>query len=83
MITHVEEGRDPQTPIQSPTLTTLFEGHSTILTKIEITGYGSANIQTATDPKVVAALQEHALEVNDLAERSMEAVHEQMMKQHH
>jgi len=31
----------------------------------------------------VAALQEHALEVSNLAERGMEAVHEQMMKQHH
>ena len=54
-----------------------------IVTKNEITDYGIAIIQTATDPKVVAALQEYALEVSDLAERSMEAVHEQMIKQHH
>ena len=83
MITRVKEGRDPQIPIQSPTLTTLFEGRNTIVTKIEITNYGIATIQTATDPKVVTALQKHALEVSDLAGRSVEAVHEQMMKQHH
>jgi hypothetical protein len=83
MITRVEEGRDLPIPIQTPTLTTLFEGRDTIVTEIEITDYGIAIIQTAIDPKVVAALQEHALEVSDSAERSMEAVHEQMMKQHH
>jgi hypothetical protein len=83
MITSVEQGENPQIPIQSPTLKTLFEGRDTIVTEIEITDYGIAIIQTSTDPKVVAALQEHALEVSDLAERSMEAVHEQMTKQHH
>ena len=83
MITRVEQGKNPQIPIQSLTLKTLFEGRNTIVTEIEITDYGIAIIQTATDTKVVAALQEHALEVSDLAERSMEAVHEQMTKQHH
>ena len=83
MITRVEQGKNPQIPIQSLTLKTLFEGRNTIVTEIEITDYGIAIIQTSTDPKVVAALQEHALEVSDLAERSMEAVHEQMTKQHH
>ena len=83
MITRVEQGKNPQIPIQSLTLKTLFEGRNTIVTEIEITDYGIAIIQTSTDPKVVAALQEHALEVSNLAERGMEAVHEQMMKQHH
>ena len=83
MITRVEQGKNPQIPIQSLTLKTIFEGRDTIVTEIEITDYGIAIIQTSTDPKVVAALQEHALEVSDLAERSMEAVHEQMTKQHH
>ena len=83
MITRVEQGKNPQIPIQSLTLKTLFEGRNTIVTEIEITDYGIAIIQTSTDPKVVAALQEHALEVSDLAERGMEAVHERMMKQHH
>ena len=83
MITRVEQGKNPQIPIQSLTLKTLFEGRDTIVTEIEITDYGIAIIQTSTDPKVVAALQEHALEVSDLAKRGMEAVHEQMMKQHH
>ena len=83
MITRVEQGKNPQIPIQSLTLKTLFEGRDTIVTEIEITDYGIAIIQTSTDPKVVAALQEHALEVSNLAERGMEAVHEKMMKQHH
>jgi hypothetical protein len=76
-------GKNPQIPIQSLTLKTLFEGRDTIVTEIEITDYGIAIIQTSTDPKVVAALQEHALEVSNLGERGMDAVHEQMMKQHH
>ena len=83
MITRVEQGKNPQIPIQSLTLKTLFEGRDTIVTEIEITDYGIAIIQTSTDPKVVAALQEHALEVSNLGERGMDAVHEQMMKQHH
>ena len=83
MITRVEQGKNPQIPIQSLTLKTLFEGRDTIVTEIEITDYGIAIIQTATDPKVVAALQEHALEVSDLTERGMESVYQQMMKQHH
>ena len=83
MITRVEQGKNPQIPIQSLTLKTLFEGRNTIVTEIEITDYGIAIIQTSTDPKVVAALQEHALEVSDLAERGMESVYQQMMKQHH
>ena len=83
MITRVEQGKNPQIPIQSLTLKTLFEGRDTIVTEIEITDYGIAIIQTSTDPKVVAALQEHALEVSDLTERGMESVYQQMMKQHH
>ena len=83
MITRVEQGKNPQIPIQSLTLKTLFEGRDTIVTEIEITDYGIAIIQTSTDPKVVAALQEHALEVSNLGERGMDAVHEQMRKQHH
>ena len=82
MITRVEQGKNPQIPIQSLTLKTLFKGRNTIVTGIEITDYGIAIIQTATDPKVVAALQEHALEVSDLTERGMESVYQKMRKQH-
>jgi len=39
--------------------------------------------QTSDNGDVVAALQKHASEVSDLAERGMVAVHEQMMKAHH
>lgn len=35
------------------------------------------------DAEVVAALQKHAMEVSELADRGMAAVHEQMMAQHH
>ena len=36
-------------------------------------------IQTSNDAEVVSALQKHAMEVSDLADRGMAAVHEQMM----
>jgi hypothetical protein len=39
--------------------------------------------KTSDDEEVVAALQKHAMEVSDLADRGMAAVHEQMMAQHH
>lgn len=83
MITRVEENRDPGVPIQSPTLTTLFEKGHLIKTDIETTETGILVIQTSTDQEVVAALQKHAMEVSDLAERGMDAVHEQMMTRHH
>lgn len=83
MITRVEENRDPGVPIQSPTLAPLFAKGQLINTEIEVTDKGIAIIQTSEDAEVVAALQKHALEVSDLADRGMVAVHEQMMAQHH
>lgn len=80
MITRVEEGRDPQVFIQSPTLDILFERGATIQTEIEITDEGVVVVQTSQDPEVVAALQVHAAEVTDMADRGMQAVHEMMMK---
>ena len=82
MITRVEQGQDPQIPIQSPTLDILFQKGSEIITEIETTDFGVSVIQTSRNPEVVAALQKHALEVSDLAARGMQAVHEQMMGQH-
>lgn len=83
MITRVEESDDPQIPIQSPTLDLLFEKPELITTNIEVTDTGVIVTQTSDDPEMVAALQEHASEVSDLADRGMIATHEMMMKQHH
>ena len=80
MINRVEEGRDPQVFIQSPTLDILFERRESIQTDIDMTDAGIAVIQTSDDPEVVAALQTHAAEVTDMADRGMQAVHEAMMQ---
>lgn len=80
MLQRVEEGRDPQVFIQSPTLDILFQRRETITTEIETTDTGVWVTQTSTDPEVVAALQTHAAEVSDMAARGMQAVHEMMMQ---
>lgn len=80
MIARVEEGRDPQILIQSPTLDILFDRRDTIKTEIDVTDTGIVVRQTSTDPDVVAALHLHANEVSDMAARGMQAVHEMMMK---
>ncbi|GGD42454.1 hypothetical protein [Sinisalibacter lacisalsi] len=79
MIGRVDEGRDPQVFIQSPTLDILFERRDRIATEIEATETGIMVTQTSDDPEVVAALQTHAAEVSDMAARGMQAVHERMM----
>ena len=79
MINRVEEGRDPQIMIQSPTLDILFERRDMIVTDIDVTDDGIVVTQTSHDPEVVAALQTHASEVSDMAKRGMQAVHEMMM----
>ena len=83
MITRVEQGDNPEVPIQSPTLSILFEQGDSIETEIEIVENGVIVTQTSGNGDVVAALQKHAGEVSDLADRGMVAVHEQMMKAHH
>jgi hypothetical protein len=40
---------------------------------------GLVVIQTSEDPQIVKALQTHAAEVTEMAERGMQAVHEMMM----
>lgn len=80
MITRVEDDRDPQIFIQSSTLDILFERNDSIISEIEITGEGIVVVQTSDDPEVVAALQTHAGEVSDMADRGMEAVHDMMMR---
>ncbi|MEK9795974.1 MAG: hypothetical protein VW713_04410 [Alphaproteobacteria bacterium] len=80
MIGRVETGRDPKVFIQSPTLDILFQRRDRITTKIELTDKGIEVVQTSKDPEVVTALQTHAGEVSEMANRGMEAVHEAMME---
>jgi len=79
MVTRLEEGRNPEVIIQSPTLDALFDYHREIETEIEVTELGISVLQTSSNPKVVALLQKHAGEVSDMAARGMAAVHERMM----
>ena len=76
----VEEGRDPGLPIESPALHSIFRDKDKIKTTYETTEKGVIVVQTSTDTTVVKALQDHAAEVSDLAQRGMVAAHEAMMK---
>ncbi|MBS0123522.1 hypothetical protein KB874_05195 [Aestuariicoccus sp. KMU-90] len=80
MIARVEEGRDPQVFIQSPTLDIFFARGDRIETQIDISDAGIVVTQTSDDPELVEALHVHAAEVTAMAERGMQAVHEMMMK---
>ena len=80
MIGRVEDNDDPEIIIQSRTLDIFFERDDEIETEIELTDEGIVVIQTSEDPELIAALQEHAAEVTDLADRGMAAVHEKMMQ---
>ncbi len=80
MIARVEEGRDPQVFIQSPTLNIFFARRDEIETEIEVTDEGIVVVQTSRSPDLVAALQKHAGEVSEMADRGMAAVHEMMMR---
>ena len=83
MITRVEQGDNPEVPIQGPTLSILFEQGDSIETNIEIEENGVIVTQTSDNDDVAAALQKHAGEVSDLAKRGMVAAQEQMMKAHY
>ena len=80
MITRVEEGRDPQIFIQSPTLDIFFVRGDRILSEVDVTDEGVIVIQTSEDPEVVAALHTHAAEVTAMVEQGMHAVHQMMMR---
>jgi len=58
----------------SPTLPVLFENNDKIRTVVEVTDQGAVVTQTSSDPRVVAALQAHALEVSELARDGMAAM---------
>jgi len=79
MIGRVETRDDPKIGIQSPTLDIFFARGDEIKTEIDLTDDGIVVTQTSTDPDLVAALQKHAAEVSDMADRGMQAVHEMMM----
>ena len=83
MVTRLQEGKNPEVIIQSPTLDALFEVYDEIETEIEQTDLGVKVIQTSTNPEVVKLLQTHAAEVSDMSERGMNAVHERMSGQRH
>lgn len=76
----VEEGRDPGLPIETPALHAIFRHKDKIKTTYEVTEKGIIVVQTSTDAAAVKALQDHAAEVTDLAQRGMVAAHEAMMK---
>ncbi len=76
----VEEGRDPGLPIESPALRSIFRDKDKIKSTYEVTEKGIIVVQTSTDASAVKALQGHAAEVTDLAQRGMVAAHEAMMK---
>ena len=78
MVTRLEEGKNPEVIIQSPTLDALFAVHNEIDTEIELTDTGVRVIQTSSHPRVVALLQAHTAEVSDMSERGMQAVQERM-----
>lgn len=76
----VEEGRDPGLPIESPALHSIFRDKDKIKSTYETTEKGIVVVQTSTDATVVKALQDHAAEVTDFAQRGMVAAHDAMMK---
>ena len=65
MVTRMQEGKNPEVMIQSPTLTKLFDYYQEIDTEIELSDDGIALIQTSKNPKVVELLQKHASEINE------------------
>jgi hypothetical protein len=76
----VDEGRDPGLPIESPALHSIFRDKDKIKSTYEVTEKGIIVVQTSTDATAVKALQDHAAEVSDLAQRGMVAAREAMMK---
>ena len=80
MVTRMQQGKNPEVIIQSPTLTELFKYYKKINTEIELVNKGIKVIQTSNDPKVINLLQKHAAEINDMVKRGMRSVHERMMK---
>jgi hypothetical protein len=81
MSQRVSEKSDPGLPIESPALHSILRNGDKVRTTVEATEKGAIVIQTSTDPEIVAALQQHASEVNDLVRDGMAAAHSTMMNQ--
>ncbi len=81
MIDRVERKDDPEIFIQSPTLDVFFLHGDEIASQVEVTDEGLVVVQTSDNPELVEALQVHAAEVSDMADRGMAAVHDMMMQQ--
>src|SRR5579863_9477630 len=80
MMKRVDAGDDPGLPIESDALHAIFRDKDKVHTSVETTAKGAVVVQTSDDPKTVAALQEHAAQVTDFAEKGMAAIHTAMMK---
>ena len=76
----VSRGDDPGLPMESDALRAIFRGKDQIHTVTDTTATGIVVVQTSSDSSIVAALQQHAVEVTDLVRRGMPAMHEAMMK---
>jgi len=80
MTERVAAGDDPNLPMESDAVRTLFRNKDKIRTYTEQTPKGILVVQISSDPATVAALQQHAAEVNELVRGGMAAMHETMMK---
>jgi hypothetical protein len=67
----------------SKTIPVLFDNRDKIKTTVETTTKGSVVTQTSADAKVVAALQEHATEVDELVREGMIAMMRNMRASMH
>lgn len=77
MVQRLSDGKEFN--LFSKTIPVLFENRDKIRTTVETTATGSIVTQTSDDAKVVAALQEHATEVDELVREGMAAMMRGMM----
>jgi len=78
----VRAGKMLGVPIESPAVHAIYANKDKITTTSEPTANGIVVTQTSSDPKVIALLQEHAVEVSELVRGGMAAMHTAMMKNH-
>jgi hypothetical protein len=72
MVQRLSDGKEFN--LFSKTIPVLFDNRDKIETTVETTANGSVVTQTSSDAKVVAALQEHATEVDELVREGMVAM---------
>jgi hypothetical protein len=82
MVQRVRDGSDAGLPMASPALQTIFRNRDSIRTTVESTANGVTVVQTSSDASTVAALQQHAAEVTELARDGMAAMRSAMMRNH-